>query len=255
MKLPIYSFLFIMILTLSGCNLGNQTNVSKSTASPSHFENQHLSVTYAGHSSTLLNDKNGFYLSFEIIPIGSYPIDESHFSFALQRVIEDDIGNEYESVKTEVISTNDDGEPLPENKVYFKQYFQPELAKDSKDLSVMFYAKPLYHRQSVLFENLSHDSDNKRLNDLNIAKVQTDGKKLTLYIEDVHQIQGLETTIIHSGEEIYPVFTSTEVGKFNYSLIANYEFAMEIPDPFTLKIKRHRLQDQLWDFPITISFK
>ncbi|MFV8827316.1 hypothetical protein [Alkalihalobacterium sp. APHAB7] len=255
MKLPTYSILFILILTLSGCNLGNQTNASKSTASPSHFENQHLSVTYAGHSSTLLNDENGFYLSFEIIPIGSYPIDESHFSFALQRVIEDDIGNEYESVKTEVISTNDDGEPLPENKVYFKQYFQPELDKDSKDLSVMFYAKPLYHRQSVLFENLNHDSDNKMLNDLNIAKVQTDGKKLTLYIEDVHQIQGLETTMIHSGEEVYPVFTSTEIGKFNYSLIANYEFAMEIPDPFTLNIKRHRLEDQLWDFPITITLK
>ncbi|MEB1806182.1 MAG: hypothetical protein LPK26_02565 [Bacillaceae bacterium] len=255
MKLWIYSCLFILILILSGCNLGNPTNASKTTASPSHFENQHLSVTYAGHSSTLLNDENGFYLSFEITPIGSYPIDESHFSFALQRVIEDDLGNQYESIKTEVISTNDAGEPHPENKVYFKQYFQPELNQDSNELAVIFYAKPLYYRQSVLFENLNHNSEQYMLNDLNIAKIQTEGKKLTLYIEDVHQIQGLETTMIHSGEEVYPVFTSTEVGKFNHSLIANYEFAMEIPDPFTLKIKRHRLQDQLWDFPITISFK
>ncbi|WP_216828360.1 hypothetical protein [Alkalihalobacterium elongatum] len=255
MKLTILSYILAITLIISGCSLGNQSKVAKSISSPPYFENQHLSVAYTGHSTSIVNDENAFYLSFEIEQIGPYPIDEKHFSFSLQRVIEDDLGNEYASVKTEVIRTTDDGEALPENKVYFRQYFQPELNSNSAELAVLFYAKPMYYRQSVLFENLKHDVENKVENDLNIARIQTDRNRLMLYIEDVHNVQGIETTILYSGEEIYPVSTSTELGKFNYSVIANYEFAIDIPNPLTLKIKRHRLQDQLWDFPLTITLK
>ncbi len=252
MKLSIRFFMLIVIFILSGCNLGSET---KSTASPSQFENQHLSVAYDGLANTNKDAENGFYMTFQIDQIGPYPLDDKHFSFALQRVIEDDVGNQYESVKTEIITEKENGETLPEGTVYFRQYFKPELNIESSKLSVLFYAKPLYYQQTVLFEELDHDSENVVVNDLNIARVKTDKNKLTLYIEDVHNIQGLETTMVHGGEEIYPVFSSTEIGKFNHSIIANHEFAINIPDPFTLKVKRHRLQDMLWDYPITITLK
>ncbi|WP_209121872.1 hypothetical protein [Alkalihalobacillus sp. BA299] len=245
--------MIILSLVLSGCNQGNVSKASKSTATPSQFENQHLSVTYEGHSNAVVDNENGFYLSFQIDQLGPYPIDDKHFSFALQKTIEDNLGNEYESIKTEVLTTKDNGEPLPEKTIYFRQYFKPELKEDSRYLPVMFFAKPLYYKKTLLFENLEHNTENDIVNDLNIARVEADKKKLTLYIEDVHNIQGLEATLIHSEEEIYPIFASTETSQFNHSVVAHYEFAVDIPDPFTLKIKRHRLQDQLWEFPLTIT--
>lgn len=215
-------------------------------------ETEHLAVSFVEIAKGTVDDQDGFYLRFAVKQLSGEPLQADDYSFSLQEILTDKDGNEYKTILNERLTTDQAGDPLPPDTIHFRQFFTPKLSNNLSTLPVTFFIKPTYYKQNVLFENISAQTENVINNDLLLQRVSVDGKKLSLLLTDVHHVKGLGIALLLDGEEIYPVFSKTEYGKLSNSLAADFEFAKPLPNTFSLKITRYRLQDIVIDLPFNV---
>lgn len=245
--------LVILILTFSIFLIGCSDLYQDKVATVASNENEHINISFLEYEQAEVEGQSGFFLSFSIEQKNeSYYLDKD-FAYTLQRTISDQNGNQFESIMNETLQQDKDGTPLEEGSLIFRQFFTPTLKEDSSFLSFTLYVRPLYYKQSVIFHDLDEAIERETINDLTVTNITVHEKDLHISVQDVHNTQGMTMTMIMEGEEIYPSFSTTKHGNYPYSLLANYEFAQTIPDTFTLKFTRHRLEDIVWEFPFTIS--
>lgn len=242
--------LFVLILLLTGCSQIDANN--KKQTAVTKQETEQLAVSFIEAESATIDNQDGFYLRFAVKQLSGEPLQAEDYSFSLQDVLKDKDGYEYQALLNERLLTDQAGDPLPSDTVHFRQFFTPRLSNNLSTLPVSFFINPTYYKRDVIFENISAKSENVHNNDLILERVNIDGKKLSLFLTDVHQVKGLEIALLQDGEVIYPVFSKTEYGKLSNSLTVDFEFAKTLPELFSLKVTRHRLQDIVVELPFNI---
>ncbi|WP_142302818.1 hypothetical protein [Bacillus sp. FJAT-45350] len=239
----------LSMMTLAGCY---NTNTNELPSVITENNNQRLHVSYQGTEHTVINDSEGFYLLFEISHLDGPKLTKDNFDFSLLNILKDNNGTEYTSLSKEIVTNDENGEPLPEGTLAFKQFFTPKLDSNEEKINLSFFIKPLYYSRDIIFENISEDINLLTKNDMTIGELKTEENKLSVKIGDVHDIRGLEVSMIYDGEEIFPAFSSTDVNQEVNQMQATYTFTNNIPPTFSLKFTRHRLQDIVWEFPLML---
>lgn len=235
-------FLFIIILNLLVACSSNQANDKKQKAITEQ-ETEQLAVSFVEVKKGKINDIDGFFIRFAIKQLSGEPFETERYSFTLQDILIDKNERRYKAITSELLTTDQAGDPLPEDTVHFQQFFGPLLSNDLTTLPVTFYIKPTYYEREIIFEDVSPQSTPLQKNDLTIERIAVNDKKLSLFITDVHDTKGIEVTLLIDGETIFPVFSNTEYGKLSNSVAIDFEFALPLPESFSLKVTRYRLND------------
>ncbi|UOE93235.1 hypothetical protein [Alkalihalobacillus sp. LMS39] len=245
-----YHFAIILFL-LVGCSTVSQEAEDTDILM---MENEDIRVSYLQMLPEEQDGEAGFSVYFSIEQLGSTPITEDNYSFTLQRTITDYEGNAYETLTNERLTVDMEGDPLPEGTVFFKQFFTPEIIEETSILPVSFFTKPIYQRD-IIFETISFEQAHEPIhnNGLTIHKFEVEKDKLSIVVEDVHPVNGLKMTLIKDGEELYPLSSLTHVSDDSNHMSVQFQFAQPIPDPFTIKLSRHRIEEIIWEFPFEIE--
>ncbi len=212
--------------------------------------NSHIHVSFTGMEKGEWNGEEGFFVYIEAKSLLDYKTDD--FSYTLQRTLYDEQSRSYETKHSEILSTDINNQPLEDRTVLIKQFFSPSPPKDIDTLDIHVFVRPDYYTRSILFSNLKDGDTNIMNNDFYINDVKINKKTLAFRAHDVHEIKGLDVSLIQDKEQIYPFFRSTDYNEETNELYATYEFAQALPEAITLQITRLRLQENIWEFPLTI---
>lgn len=210
-------------------------------------QNSHLHVEFETIETGEWDGQQGFFITIAATStMDQYQAEQ--FSFALDSVLTDENGATYEALHSETLP------PLESNEdqIRMRQFYTPELPNNLSRLDITVFAKPLYYKREIVIPEMTDGTTNRFINDLVINRAETDGGRLTIEISDIQPISGLSLSLIQDDEEIYPVFSTTRYREDTNQLMASYDFATPLPDSFTLKLTRLRLQEQIWQLPLTI---
>lgn len=213
-------------------------------------ENSHLRIQFENIEIGEWENQPGFFLSVSATSLLSEYDASDDYRYTMDSILIDENGQTYEATYKETAPADNDS--AEEEQVIIRQFFTPPISTEIEQLNVKVYTKPLYYQREVVFSNVQDGMINLINNDLILEKVIIDDRKLEIQVADIHEIKGLELSLIEKNEEIYPVFTTTDYNDETHRLLATYEFAKPLSDSLTLKLTRLRLQEQIWEYPLTI---
>lgn len=242
-----FIFLIIILFLLCGCSLIKDHTSSESEQKYVTTQmNKHLKIQFQSIEHDLINREEGFWLHFLIERQSGAALTEQNYSFSLpnQLTIDDHL---YETKEKKV--------EFVEDQAKFSQFFTPRLQKTTDSIPITLFIKPSYYKQEVIFDQLTNGSKNIVNNDMVLLDVEVDGKELNLIVNDVHSIVGLKSALLINNEEIYPTFSNTEINKRNNTLFITHTFATPLPEKFTMKFTRHRLEEVVWNAPFLLPAK
>ncbi len=235
--------LLALLLFLSGCQDHSPSNDLVMAA-----ENNRIQVSFDRLEEAEWEGNKGFYIYVTASSLLDTYKAEDDFLFALNSTITDDNSEVYQALFSETIAND-------ENSVTIKQFYSPFPGHSLDSLDITVYAKPTYYKRKVIFQDLEKEMSNQIMNDLFLETVSVQGNEIQLQIFDIHDLHGLTVSLLQDNEEIYPAFSRTSYDPNQNFLTASYEFTNKVPDRFTLVFKRLKLQEQIWEFPLTIPIK
>jgi hypothetical protein len=236
----IIPFLFFIFL-LTGCqNSSISTNELVLTA-----DNNRIKVQFDKIEEAEWEGKTGFFIHILATSLVEEYSAKDDFLYTLDSTIMDQNNQIHQALFSETLE-------LDSNSVLIKQFYTSVLNDSIESMHINVYVKPNYYERKVVFQNLENQMNNLLMNDLFIEAIQVEDKVINLSIFDVHDLTGLSVSLHQENEDIYPAFTRTNYDEKINHLTASYEFTKALPDTFTLTFNRLKLQDKIWEFPLTI---
>ncbi|WP_158736072.1 hypothetical protein [Alteribacillus sp. YIM 98480] len=235
-------FLFIA----AGCSSSSSEERLKEELNTS-FSNSLYEIEFEKLEESRYEGKDGFFLHYSITsPDESRELSPSDIDMTFSKVIEDEFGNEH-SIYQETEMKTDQEE---NNVLRIKQFFTTSLHHDSEQL-ISTAQLVLHPNKTVRFDQVKKDKIPISRDELTIQDMEWNDNKLTLTATDVLDIQNVEWSILSEGEQIYPVFTNSITEEEHY-FKGEFEFAVELEEPFTIIAERSDSSELIWELPFVI---
>ncbi|ERN52737.1 hypothetical protein M3689_01820 [Alkalihalophilus marmarensis] len=241
------NYFLMLLIVIAGCESNKEEDLSFEAT----VENSHLKVELVDIEPAVQDNQTGFFVDVLVTSLHpSYDV-RTDFNYAMDKVIATSLDKKHEAAAIYTYDSTASATSLEPDQILIRQFYTPGLEETAHVLHVPFYAKPLYHKRNITFKELSHQSNHIEHNDFKIISLDVEQHTLSLIASDVHEMKGLEVTLLIDDETIYPAFQTTNVEETTNLLHGTYEFTQPISEPFTLKLQRPRLDDLIWTFDLS----
>ncbi|WP_018921547.1 hypothetical protein [Salsuginibacillus kocurii] len=246
------------LLLLHGCanstdeEVKNEEEGEQEQQSETFYENPFYQIVFEGWEEKSIEGTNGFSAHFTVFTQDERrELRPEDVRLAPQEDAADDQGHSYPSSVDD--ASIEEGEQSNElNITLFYESFinrEAELIK----LPISFQPRPETTNHQVTFEDITDEELPITHDDVMISDFEQTGSSFSLEAFDLHSLQDAGLWISFGEEVIYPSHSTTEFDNDGQVLNGEYEFAVDLPESFTLHLERRQTREINWSHTFSFS--